>query len=44
MSRRKVWTKVLQHVLLLPFLVFALFPFYHMAMTSLKQAYELCTV
>jgi multiple sugar transport system permease protein len=28
-------------VLLLPFLVFALFPFYHMAMTSLKQDAEL---
>jgi multiple sugar transport system permease protein len=41
MARRKLWKKVLQHVLLLPFLVFALFPFYHMAMTSLKQDREL---
>ena len=41
MSRRKLWTKVLQHALLLPFLVFALFPFYHMALTSLKQDREL---
>ena len=41
MSRRARWTKVLMHVLLLPFLVFALFPFYHMAMTSLKQDREL---
>jgi multiple sugar transport system permease protein len=29
------------HVLLVPFLVFALFPFYHMALTSLKQDREL---
>jgi multiple sugar transport system permease protein len=29
------------HALLLPFLIFALFPFYHMAMTSLKQDREL---
>ena len=41
MSRRARWTKVLMHALLLPFLVFALFPFYHMAMTSLKQDREL---
>jgi multiple sugar transport system permease protein len=41
MSRRALSTKVLMHVLLLPFLVFALFPFYHMAMTSLKQDREL---
>ena len=41
MAGRKLWKKVLQHVLLLPFLVFALFPFYHMAMTSLKQDKEL---
>jgi len=33
--------KVLTHVLLLPFLLFALFPFYHMTMTSLKQDKEL---
>ena len=41
MSRRQFWTKVLMHVLLVPFLVFALFPFYHMALTSLKQDREL---
>ena len=29
------------HVLLVPFLVFALFPFYHMTLTSLKQDREL---
>ena len=34
-------SKILTHVLLLPFLVFALFPFYHMTMTSLKQDKEL---
>jgi multiple sugar transport system permease protein len=41
MSRRKLWHKVLMHALLVPFLVFALFPFYHMALTSLKQDREL---
>ena len=41
MSRRRFWGKVLTHALLLPFLLFALFPFYHMAMTSLKQDKEL---
>jgi multiple sugar transport system permease protein len=41
MSRRKFWTKVLMHVLLLPFIVFAVFPFYHMALTSLKSDREL---
>jgi multiple sugar transport system permease protein len=41
MGRRKLWTKVLMHVLLLPFLVFAVFPFYHMTLTSLKQDGEL---
>jgi len=39
-SRRFRW-KVASHLLLLPFLVFALFPFYHMALTSLKQDREL---
>ena len=29
------------HVLLVPFLIFAVFPFYHMALTSLKQNKEL---
>src|SRR5262249_10109602 len=37
MARRQLWTKVLMHVLLLPFLVFALFPFYDMTPTSLMQ-------
>ena len=41
MSRRARSTKILMHVLLVPFLVFALFPFYHMTMTSLKQDREL---
>jgi multiple sugar transport system permease protein len=41
MSRRKLWTKVLMHVLLLPFILFAVFPFYHMALTSLKSDREL---
>jgi multiple sugar transport system permease protein len=41
MSRRKVTQKILMHVLLVPFLIFAVFPFYHMALTSLKQNREL---
>ena len=41
MERRKFRTRVLMHVLLIPFLVFALFPFYHMTLTSLKQDREL---
>ncbi len=41
MSRRTLGTKVLMHVLLVPFLIFALFPFYHMLLTSLKQDREL---
>jgi multiple sugar transport system permease protein len=41
MSRRKLGGKILTHVLLAPFLIFALFPFYHMALTSLKQNREL---
>jgi multiple sugar transport system permease protein len=41
MVKRKFWTKVLMHVLLLPFLVFAVFPFYHMTLTSLKTDREL---
>jgi multiple sugar transport system permease protein len=40
-ARRKKWGKIATHVALLPFLVFALFPFYHMALTSLKQDREL---
>jgi multiple sugar transport system permease protein len=38
---RKVRTKILMHALLVPFLVFALFPFYHMTLTSLKTDREL---
>ena len=38
---RRLWGKIGGHVLLLPFLVFALFPFYHMATTSLKTDREL---
>jgi multiple sugar transport system permease protein len=41
MERRRLGRKILIHVLLLPFLVFALFPFYHMVLTSLKQDREL---
>jgi multiple sugar transport system permease protein len=40
-ARRPLLRKVAIHLLLLPFLVFALFPFYHMALTSLKQNKEL---
>jgi multiple sugar transport system permease protein len=38
--RRRTW-KVATHLLLVPFLVFALFPFYYMALTSLKTNREL---
>ncbi|HEY3068298.1 MAG TPA: carbohydrate ABC transporter permease [Methylomirabilota bacterium] len=41
MTRRQRGGKILSHVLLLPFLVFALFPFYHMALTSLKTDREI---
>ncbi|MGH7309575.1 MAG: carbohydrate ABC transporter permease [Candidatus Rokuibacteriota bacterium] len=34
-------TKILLHLGLAPFLIFALFPFYHMALTSLKTDQEL---
>jgi len=40
-SRRRFAWKVAAHLLVLPFLVFALFPFYHMTLTSLKQDREL---
>ena len=40
-KRRPLRTKILLHVALLPFLFFALFPFYHMALTSLKTDREL---
>ncbi len=41
MTRRKLTQRIAAHVALLPFLIFALFPFYHMALTSLKQNREL---
>ena len=41
MGRRKTYKRVLLHALMLPFLVFALFPFYHMTLTSLKTDQEL---
>jgi multiple sugar transport system permease protein len=41
MGRRKLTRRVVMHLLLVPFLVFALFPFYHMTLTSLKQDREL---
>ena len=40
-SRRKRTWKIATHLLLLPFLIFALFPFYHMVLTSLKGDREL---
>ena len=40
-ARRPFLGKVAKHLLLLPFLVFALFPFYHMTLTSLKTDREL---
>ena len=40
MSRKLSW-KIAVHLLLLPFLIFALFPFYHMTLTSLKTDAEL---
>src|SRR5439155_12976157 len=40
-GRRKFWWRIASHLLLIPFLVFALFPFYHMVLTSLKQNKEL---
>jgi multiple sugar transport system permease protein len=39
-GRQRSW-KVAVHLMLLPFLIFALFPFYHMTLTSLKQDREL---
>ena len=39
--RRPLLAKVLMHVGLAPFLLFALFPFYHMMLTSLKTDREL---
>jgi len=40
-ARRPLLRKTILHVGLLPFLLFALFPFYHMTLTSLKQDREL---
>jgi len=40
-ARRRRVGKIALHLALVPFLVFALFPFYHMALTSLKQDREL---
>ena len=40
-ARRPLVRKVAIHLGLLPFLIFALFPFYHMTLTSLKQDREL---
>jgi multiple sugar transport system permease protein len=41
MLSRKLTKKLGMHAMLVPFLIFALFPFYHMALTSLKQDREL---
>ena len=38
---RRRWGKIGIHLLLVPFLVFALFPFYHMGITSLKTDREM---
>ena len=38
---RPLGRKILIHLCLVPFLVFAVFPFYHMTLTSLKQDKEL---
>ena len=40
-AKRPRLRKLTMHLLLVPFLVFALFPFYHMTLTSLKQDREL---
>jgi len=40
-KRRPLRTKILLHLALVPFLIFAVFPFYHMALTSLKTDREL---
>src|SRR6266446_10310704 len=41
MKHRKLVNQMLAHLALLPFIIFAVFPFYHMALTSLKQNREL---
>ena len=38
---RPLGRKIMMHLLLVPFLIFAVFPFYHMTLTSLKQDKEL---
>ena len=40
-KRRPLRTKILLHLALVPFLIFAVFPFYHMTLTSLKTDREL---
>jgi multiple sugar transport system permease protein len=40
-KHRPLATKILLHLALVPFLVFAVFPFYHMTLTSLKTDREL---
>jgi multiple sugar transport system permease protein len=40
-AQRQLYWKVLSHLLLVPFLVFAVFPFYFMTVTSFKQDREL---
>src|SRR5882762_2326939 len=40
-AKRPLLQKSLRHLALLPFLLFAIFPFYHMTLTSLKQDKEL---
>jgi multiple sugar transport system permease protein len=40
-QKRPLATRILYHLALVPFLVFALFPFYHMTLTSLKTDREL---
>ena len=40
-AERQLGRKISAHLLLVPFLIFALFPFYHMALTSLKQDKEI---
>ncbi len=41
MRRSRLRWKIAVHLMLVPFLVFAVFPFYHMTLTSLKQDREL---
>src|SRR2546430_6232638 len=41
MNRRVLTNRILSHLALLPFIIFAVFPFYHMTLTSLKQNREL---